>query len=414
MDTKKKSPWINTKEYIILHHTWWWTFKGNVEYLANNEAEVSAHVIIWKNKWEIAFIWTFDDILWHCWVSSYDWKTWLNKYSIGIEVVWPWFTDFQRKAVRWLVDYLMNKYDIPSKNVIRHKDITDRKVDIDDSFWNNEFSTFKEYQDSFDVDNTEIEGYDERDYKFTSLPKVDKHKPYLELNQASDKFTRSSCVLYSTAWALSDLTWYKFTQEDMVEITELAHSMWLKKEGWWMFLWNWPKVLKKWWKDRFHEDLIYYRLDIKKDLDYVLDKWYTVISSYKTTEWYLLDILDNWQIDTIDGFKYRWWWHAIRIVEKWKIVDSYKPRPYNIYTNEHILDFVEKWKWRDYWFIILPKKLIMQDFIDVDKNHPFYKEIMELKSEWITNWYEDWTFRPDEPVSRWEMAVFINRLLSKL
>jgi len=39
-------------------------------------------------------------------------------------------------------------YKIPKENILRHKDITTRKVDIADSLWNKEYKTYNDYIDS--------------------------------------------------------------------------------------------------------------------------------------------------------------------------------------------------------------------------------------------------------------------------
>jgi N-acetyl-anhydromuramyl-L-alanine amidase AmpD len=93
-----------------------------------------------------------DDILRHAGPSSWDGKTNLNQYSIGIEVIGPLpgFTDAQRKSLRKLVLDLMQKYSIPSAHIIRHKDIAPRrKVDPDDSLWAVAFPSFAAYQESY-------------------------------------------------------------------------------------------------------------------------------------------------------------------------------------------------------------------------------------------------------------------------
>lgn len=143
--TIKYTPWINTCEYIILHHTWWTLdFNSQVKYLSEHKDLVSVHYVVWQS-WEIAQIWNDKMILWHCWVSSFSWMTDMNKYSIWIEVVWPWFTDIQREAVSKLIIDISKKYNIPKENILRHKDITIRKTDIDDTFWNNKFNSWNDF-----------------------------------------------------------------------------------------------------------------------------------------------------------------------------------------------------------------------------------------------------------------------------
>ena len=144
--TKKKSVWKNTCEMLILHHTAGWNFKDNMEFLANNKAQASAHYVVWQNG-EVGKIWEDTDILWQAWTSSWNWKTDLNKYSIWIEIVWPWFTDIQRQRVDELVMELISKYNIKKENLARHKDIAPgRKIDPDDSLWFPRFKTFENYK----------------------------------------------------------------------------------------------------------------------------------------------------------------------------------------------------------------------------------------------------------------------------
>lgn len=52
--------------------------------------------------------------------------------------------------MRELCSFLVGSLGIPVENIIRHKDIAPgRKVDVDDSFWNNEYKTFTDYQNSY-------------------------------------------------------------------------------------------------------------------------------------------------------------------------------------------------------------------------------------------------------------------------
>lgn len=155
VQTANKHKWSNTCEYILLHHTGGWSYEWNIKTLSVStwDKAVSCHYVV-AQDWRIAKIGNDTDILWHCWESYWEWKTNMNKYCIGIEVinVDTNFTDAQRESVRNLVSYLMSAYSIPSKNIIRHKDIAPkRKVDIYDSFRNNKYLTFKDYQMSFNT-----------------------------------------------------------------------------------------------------------------------------------------------------------------------------------------------------------------------------------------------------------------------
>ena len=146
---------INADDYIILHHTWTGegTIQGVLDWLNKRDDYASCHFVVDTN-WDAYKIGNPTDILWHAWESSWKWLTDMNKYSMGIEIIWPlknWgFTDEQRKTVYWLVCHLMASFKIPKENVIRHKDIAPkRKVDVADTFWNNKYKTFADYQKTF-------------------------------------------------------------------------------------------------------------------------------------------------------------------------------------------------------------------------------------------------------------------------
>lgn len=157
----------NTKEYIVLHHTatWHWTIAWVLNAFKRSGSLVSAHYVIDTN-WDLYKFNSDNDILWHAWISEWEWKTGLNKYSIWIEIIGPlpWFTTAQKKTFRDLTKSLMLQYNIPSQKIIRHKDIApNRKVDINDSFWNDDYNTREDFQRSFDLIKT---------YQFTEDDKV--------------------------------------------------------------------------------------------------------------------------------------------------------------------------------------------------------------------------------------------------
>lgn len=149
------SPWVNTCEYIVVHHTA--TGSGTIKWVLDGLFRrldyASVQYTIDENG-DIYKIWNDTDILWHAGKSSWDGKTDLNKYSIGIEVLGPladgWFTDAQRESLKILILDLMKTHKIGIDRVIRHKDIAPkRKSDIADTLWNKSFSSWEEYKKSF-------------------------------------------------------------------------------------------------------------------------------------------------------------------------------------------------------------------------------------------------------------------------
>lgn len=151
LPTTKKSKWINTCEYIIIHHTAWGSYLSNIKYLSSWTAQASVQFVIWPSE-ECCKIWDPRDVLRHAWTSERWDKTGMNKYSIWIEVVGFWMYNI-KQLIRLtdLVEYLMYHYNIHKENVLRHCDLTwegsknkvlwdgkskSRKVDIWlDFFW---------------------------------------------------------------------------------------------------------------------------------------------------------------------------------------------------------------------------------------------------------------------------------------
>lgn len=139
----------NTCKYIMLHHT-----ASNApdinqaRYLANHRAQVSCHYVVWKDG-HIRQIADDNKCTWHAGTWYYAGiRNAMNMHAIGIEVCSDGYhyTDVQREATNNLVKHLMAKHRIQHKKVIRHLDYTKRKRDIGDAFWNNQYSSYGDYQ----------------------------------------------------------------------------------------------------------------------------------------------------------------------------------------------------------------------------------------------------------------------------
>lgn len=127
LKTTKRSRWVNTCEYIIIHHTGWWSYESNCKLLSGSVWEVSTHFVIGPSG-KCAKIGEPAMILWHAGTSNWWLLNGMNQYALGIEVVGPdktWkFTEQQYNKLRDLVRYLRVVFKIPVTNVLRHADIT--------------------------------------------------------------------------------------------------------------------------------------------------------------------------------------------------------------------------------------------------------------------------------------------------
>lgn len=160
VSTKKFTKWVNTCSYIIIHHTATPWFESNVRYLSEWNAQASVHFVIWENE-EAAKIGDPKMILWHAGQSEWWNLSWMNKYSLWIEVVGTGqYNTKQLIRLTDLVEYLMKVYNIPKENVLTHADICQRwdyskkkilwdwkrpsrKVDIAKSFFPMWFETWR-------------------------------------------------------------------------------------------------------------------------------------------------------------------------------------------------------------------------------------------------------------------------------
>jgi len=118
-------------------HSMWGTYAGSIAWFKNPTAKASAHYCISKDG-EITQTVKDSDMAWHAGIFDEGMQPeWTkvnsnyynpNRYCIGIEFEdnrdknWR-YPDPQRKAGAWLVRLLIDKYTIPRKNILLHKDL---------------------------------------------------------------------------------------------------------------------------------------------------------------------------------------------------------------------------------------------------------------------------------------------------
>ena len=118
-------------KYIVVHYTAndGDTAKNNADYYARESIKASAHYFVDENE-----IWQSvkeGDTAYHCGANVYKHKECRNSNSIGVELCSRQYKDgsyyIKPETVKnavLLVRELMQKYDIPAENVIRHYDVT--------------------------------------------------------------------------------------------------------------------------------------------------------------------------------------------------------------------------------------------------------------------------------------------------
>ena len=128
-------------KFIIFHYTGMKKEKDAINKLISQNSKVSSHYFIKKDGEILSMV---PDLYkaWHAGISI--WKNYksLNKYSIGIEIHNPGhdnkynkFTEKQIYSILKLSKFLIKKYNIKSKFILGHSDISpDRKKDPGEKF----------------------------------------------------------------------------------------------------------------------------------------------------------------------------------------------------------------------------------------------------------------------------------------
>jgi N-acetylmuramoyl-L-alanine amidase len=155
---------------IVIHYTAGRSAESSARYLSSDDVRASAHLVIGREG-EIYQLVPFDTISWHAGESSYGNRTWLNKYSIGIELAnagvlnkvgneyqawfgkkyqadevlqavhrneskmryWHTYTEKQIEVCQQVCDLLIGKYKI--KEILGHEEIAvGRKTDPGPAF----------------------------------------------------------------------------------------------------------------------------------------------------------------------------------------------------------------------------------------------------------------------------------------
>lgn len=230
-----------------------------------------------------------------------------------------------------------------------------------------------------------------------------------EYNQAEQTRTRNACVLYWNCGVISDLTWYKFSKEELLEIVDLAEKSYGWSESWWMAFARWTDCVRNWWNTKFPDkQLITFRLDIWSEYFYeALDKWHSLTVWYKTSRDYLIDSQDNWEIQWED-FK-KWWWHLVRCYKKWnniRIIDNYSwKKIFNDYINNNLEVLQKNWVFFISAYLYLLKDETMAEEIKNNIDLEWAKIMFE---KWFWNW-----LNAREPMSRQEVMQVLYKILNK-
>jgi hypothetical protein len=227
-------------------------------------------------------------------------------------------------------------------------------------------------------------------------------------NQGELRRTRNACALYWCAWAISDLTSYKFSKDELLEIVDLAEAEYWWIEDFGMYMYKAVDCLRNWWNTKFPDDkLMTFRMTIwDEKFEEALRKWHSLVVWYRTSPEYLTDSQDNWEIEW-DDFPKKWW-HLVRVNQDTsiKIDDNYfGQKKFNTYINNKIVTLRANWVYFPSAYIFL-KDTTMQDEIRANID-------LERAKKMFDDGYWNW-LNPRQPMSRQEVMTVLSRLSDKI
>lgn len=128
-------------DMLVLHYTGMQTAQEAIDRLCDEQAKVSAHYLVDLDG-KIFQLVAEEARAWHAGVSYWRGNTNINQRSIGIEIVnkghefgYHAFPAEQMEAVAWLCADIINRHQIPARNVVGHSDVAPtRKQDPGELF----------------------------------------------------------------------------------------------------------------------------------------------------------------------------------------------------------------------------------------------------------------------------------------
>lgn len=212
------------------------------------------------------------------------------------------------------------------------------------------------------------DGHTDDDYVISwemiyALPELETQDQIIfEYNQGNS----SDCTIYAALWALSDLFNRELTQEQIEETNEESYKRW-RTPGEWRKTKDAVDLSCDMRMKRYpNEKVVYYRIANRWDdeIKKVIEKNYTLCTSFNGNSEYQKDRKDNGRIDNSHTWPFSYW-HAVGLIEregKKFVKDNYKWRKENWrFTNIYeIVPEISTLKrdgcWQNYSYLIVKVK----------------------------------------------------------
>lgn len=194
-----------------------------------------------------------------------------------------------------------------------------------------------------------------------TIPDV-KNGKLLWFNQWKYTQTKQACTIVNSSRALlktaNAVWWYSPTIKDIFDIVTMAiGNMWYVVGKWW-YVYKGVDATRTWWNDNHPDKKINSFLITYDDPDFqkIMDKWYSMVGSYKGNNAYWVDFRKDAILNGTD-FKPSTYWHCT-LREKYNngefVNDSYDGNWYNIYKLLFPKQLIDNGVWSNNHFFFIP------------------------------------------------------------
>ena len=230
------------------------------------------------------------------------------------------------------------------------------------------------------------EHYNKEDWVFKNNIIETPSKNFLSENIMYDQkdIHKNCCFLHWPFWVISDITWYRFTNEERQALVDFAWTTPYADPKWWWYFWYWvksaidlfnSKYSKKW--ERLESE----RFNMKDFWQQFIDKDYSIIIWYKNTKKLVQDKRDDWILN-FSWWEYHWtdeWvWHCTRmtdIEDENKIINNYGWYSNNIFWIDDYEKQIDNWMFFENWYVLLLKDWTKDwtEWFTLEQNEEFLK-----------------------------------------
>ena len=260
-----------------------------------------------------------------------------------------------------------------------------------------------------------IEKYNEQDYMLagseldlSKIKDLEKNFWDYKITYCQAKINNSMCTIIAWCWILSNIFWYKFTKEILLQLVEEAKQdpthPFEDGKGWRIYLA--VDLVRKYWNKTYPENkVITYRINNNSEEFWkLLKKGYMLQTWFKGNREFTKDKYDNCKIDRVEKVENPTYWHSIYFVlDKWKVklftIDSYNCLKCNEYEVENFVKLLDNNAYFKYSYVFIPKQNIMNQLQDI-------QDIQLALELWITK-----NNKNLEDIKKWKYTTDVKAIL---